>query len=171
MDDDPFAAGFFAAAFLVAAPFAALAFAAADVPVTAFLAEPRFDGVVVFLGAGLAFVAVAFLVVVAFFAGAGLIAGFAFTAVLALDVEVLEVVGLVVDLTADFFTGADFLGATAVLGLGAALGWTAGLLSLAAATSAALALGVSFTRPDGPLGRRKISFSAPRVMALESCEI
>jgi hypothetical protein len=109
------------------------------------------------------------LVCVAFFTGAGLAAGFACTAALGFDEDALVVLDLVVAFAAaGFFAGAVFFGATAVFGLATgALGWEAGLVyediyqegikhqtslytSFAEATSAAFALGVSLTRPDGP---------------------
>jgi len=171
-----FAAGFLAVGFLAAT---ALALAGALAPVTAFFAAPRFDeGVVfftgadflpatVFFGAGAAFALVAADFVAEFFAAAAgflvvtdlpVVVAFAFVAGF-LAVVALAVAAFVVAALVAIFAGRDL-----VAGLGAAF---AGLFSLEAEVSVTLAaLGGSFTRPEGPLGRTKVPFSAPVVMAL-----
>jgi len=71
---------------------------------------------------------------------------------------------VVADLAVVAFVVAVFAGRALVAGLGTAL---AGLFSFEAEVSVAFAaLGGSFMRPEGPLGRTKVPFSAPLPMAL-----
>jgi len=155
---------------------AALALAGAVVPVTAFLAVPRFERVVVFLVGAAFFPASTFfgallaaaLAAAAFEAlGSGFLsATFLEAAALAVATVFAFVVALlaVVDLAAVAFVVAAFTGRA--LGTGFGAGTLAGLFSFDADVSTGLAfLGGSLTFPAGPLGSTKMPFSAPVAMA------
>jgi len=161
---------------------AAFAFAGAVVPVTAFLAAPRLEAAVVFFAAGAVFLpATTFLGAALALVAVGLATGLALAAVLAAaDFLATAVVLLVpVDLAeADVAVvrglGAVFLGIVALalavlaaLGFAATFGLGAGLFSFAAEVSLAV-FGGSFTRPEGPLGKTNVPFSAPEAIALLS---
>lgn len=164
----------------------ALAVVFVVLPVAAFLAGVRLE--VVFLVVAVAFglpasvffgeVFVAVLVEV-FFAGA---AFFVVAAALGVAVFLVVVVGLLVLVVAFALVADDFAETFAlvvlafavffsvvVLGFGlVAVFLAAGLFSFASA-SAALALGASLTRPEGPFGRTKTPFSLPVLSALANC--
>jgi len=157
----------FAGAFLAAV----LAFVVDEVPVTDFLAVPRLEGAVVFLGVvvvlafvlATVFLTAGFFTVVAFgfsvsafFTGAFLVVEDLGLAVAALVVRALDT-GLVAGLVAGFVV-ADLILVPDL---------EVGLFSLVAA-SVDLDLGASLTLPEGPLGRTKIPFSSPEVMALDN---
>jgi len=146
---------------LTGAFFAAATFLVAVAPVTAFFADARLEAVVVFLAGAVFFPATTFLagalaLVVVDLAGgfgAGLATGFFAAAVGFLSAGFLADVALVVAVLA-------------TLGLVAVLALEAGLFSLAEVS--ALTLGASLTLPLTPLGKEKVPFSAPVVMALLS---
>jgi len=164
---------------------------AAVAPVAAFLAVPLLELDLVFFSDEDFLPAYVFLGAVSvFFAGVGLAAGFAglaagaagFFIVLVEDAlvgavfedgalrpaEILAVVALLVvvfDLDAGFVAG---FGAVFVAGAVFEV-FEVGLFSFAS-SAALLVFGAIFTRPDGPLGRWKIPFSAPTAIALLSCE-
>jgi len=172
---------------------AVLALAAGVVPVTAFFAAPRLAVEVVFFstegflpayvfftGASLFFEGAG-----TFFAGAFLAAVAGFAAGLA-DLAVAAFFGAAAVRPLDFAVVAlAAAGFFAVIGLALAalvvvalvafglaavfVTLAAGLFSFAAEVSVALvALGGSFTRPEGPLGSTKVPFSAPTAIALLS---
>jgi len=173
------AASFFDGATLFAGAFraATLAFVLDEVPVTDFLAAPRLEGATVFLGVvvvldlGLAtgFLGIGFFTVgfgfsaSAFFAGALLVVEGLALVVVALVVVALVVVALVV-LALDAGLVADLV---VVVDLGLVADLEVGLFSLVAA-SVDLDLGANLTLPEGPLGRVKIPFCSPEVMALDN---
>lgn len=144
------------------------------VPVASFLAVPR-DDVAFFGGA-------AFLPARTFFGGDALVAavldvddlaGALAAAVGFLVVDDFEVAAgfvVVAAFAGVFFTVVDLVAALVAAGLVAcaAAGLALGVGSFEAAASAALAFGVIFTRPEGPLGMIKISFSVPVCNALDS---
>lgn len=138
-----------------------LAFAGALVPVAVFFATPRLDAVVVFFAeVGFALPARVFFGAAAFLVAAA--AGFARLAV----VDFFVITGFAagaLDLAAVAFVVPD------LVALAAGLAFVAGLFSFAAEVSADLALGASFTRPEGPFGRTKTPFSVPDPSAFESC--
>jgi len=167
-DEEPvLATGFLAAGFFATAVFALVV---ELVPVTAFLAVPRFDGAAVFLAGTLFLPARVFLgaaealsfevgvSAVEAFATGFLVAAFAVPPdVVFLVAEAFGVVALVVVALVE----RELVGA---LTLDAGL---AGLFSLEAEVSTGLAaLGGSLTLPEGPFGRTKVPFSAPVAMAL-----
>jgi len=162
---------------------------AAVAPVAAFLAVPLLELDLVFFSDEDFLPAYVFLGAVSvFFAGVGLAAGFAglaagaagFFIVLVEDAlvgavfedgalrpaEILAVVALLVvvfDLDAGFVAG---FGAVFVAGAV----FEVFEVGSFASSAALLVFGAIFTRPDGPLGRWKIPFSAPTAIALLSCE-
>jgi len=166
------------AALLAAVP-PVVAFLAVALPVDlVFFSEGVFLPAYVFLGA-----------TSVFFAAGGLAAGFGgfagpvgFLAVLAEDAlagaavfdvalrpaeDLVVVVGLAV--TVFGFDPGLVAGFEAVFVVGAVFEvFEVGLFSLAS-SPALTAFGASFTRPEGPLGREKMPFSAPTAIALLSC--
>jgi len=165
---------------LVAAVFA---FVEAVDPVTAFFAVPRLATVVVFFAGATFLPARTFLGGAAFaLTGAGLAAGLAAavlvvvddllaaTAVLDFVVDDLAAVevAVVLGLGAGFFTVLALVEAVLAVfdfGFAGALGLAAGLFSFVADVSCRAFLGGSFTRPEGPLGKMNVPFSAPVAMA------
>jgi len=163
------ATSFFDAATLFAGAFlaAVLAFVVDEVPVTDFLAVPRLEGAVVFfgvvvaLGFGLAtvFLTVGFFTVVAF--------DFSVSAFFAGAFLVVEDLGLVAAALVVRALDTGLAAGLVVADLGLVADLEVGLFSLVAA-SVDLDLGASLTLPEGPLGRTKIPFSSPVVMALDN---
>jgi len=140
---DTFDVGFFAATFFLAAVFA---FVVDVVPVTDFLAVPRFAAVVDFFvdGADLGFPAKVFLVVAAgfFVVAVGFVAVF------------VDLTGFAAGRVVPVGFFPDLVAVVLDTGLEFSFDATAGLF-----------LGASLTFPEGPLGRWKSPDSAPVVIA------
>jgi len=168
------ATSFFVEVALLAGAFLAAAFAlvADDVPVTDFLAAPRLEGAVVFLvvaalGFALAmvFLGADFFTLVAFGFSASAFFGGAFLVVADRGLAVAAFVVLALD------AGLDAgLVAVLVVDLGLVAGLVidlgVGLFSLVASVD--LDLGANLTLPERPLGRTKMLFCSPEMMALDN---
>jgi len=179
-----FAEDDFELAFLVDAVLALDALLAAVAPVAALLAGPLLELDLVFFSDADFLPAYVLGAVSAFFAGVGLAAGFGGLAAEAAGFLVVLVGALAGAVFEDgaFRPGVDLAVVAllvAVFGFDTAFvaGFVVGAVFevfevglFSFASSVALAVfGASFTRPDGPLGRWKVPFSAPTAIALLSC--